>query len=143
MRISDKGMLALSDEWGRTFGNWRVTAEELDAAIELCKAEWERVPENITRAFRSLLNKAIENLRARRDIGKIAEVDYGNPDEKLAQAGAACCKKIKEKNFPNEKWGMQLAKEVAVIFASHKISARQVNPKASELDILKIVLSLV
>jgi hypothetical protein len=62
-RITDHGLLGLSAEWGKTFGGWRVTNEQLDRAIELTKNEWSRMPENITMAFKDILRRseAIKN----------------------------------------------------------------------------------
>lgn len=140
-RLTNEGLLGLSAEWGRTFANWHVTDEEVDAAIELCKDEWNRVPENVTKAFRELLNKAIARCKAKNE--PVHTIYPKSPESELADARAGCCKRIKNKHYANQPWDMPLACEIGTMLTSLEKTARQENPKASDIEILRMVWALI
>lgn len=98
------------------------------------------MPDNVTKAFREMLDKAIARIGA---INKFARAPELSEDEKFAKAGADCCKKIKQKHFPEKKWDMHVAAECGEILASLKRTARQGSPKASDLEIMRIVWGMV
>jgi hypothetical protein len=134
-RIAAKQLLGLSDEWSRLFGKWRVTQEIADKAVDICRKEWERVPVNVTREFEKILSQAMTVVASKNKT--MAPIKSHYWADELTDAGAQICKRIKAKH-PDATWP-----EVSQMLSSHKISVRKENPKASEIEILRMVWGMV
>lgn len=126
-------MMALNDEWVKTFGKWRVTMQEVDLAIELCKAEWTRVPENVTKVFREKLDAAIEKIKTQMGVKSSEPKGYRELDG-VMDAGVKVCARLKEK-YPQASW----MKEIPMLLDGLKNQAKAKHPEASDLEVLRIV----
>lgn len=120
-----------------------MTDDEIDTAIEFCKAEWGRVPENVTKAFREMLDRAIVKSKAIRQLAGNPERKFFSPEQTVSDARAGCCKKIKSKHYADKPWDMNLSCEIGTMLTSLVKTAQQENPKASEIEILRMVWALV
>jgi len=136
-RVTDMTLLALSAEWGKTFGNWRVNADEVDLALEFCKAEWSRVPENVTKGFREMLDRAIEKIKGVSAIEIFPRGTRGFLDA-LIDAGAKISAKLIEKYPEADKMH-----DIPALLISLQKTAREKNPKADDMEIYRIVWGMV
>lgn len=136
-RITSANLKLLSQEWTNFFGKWRVTDQVVDLAVEMACKQWLKMPDNTTKAFSEILCRAQDEVERLKNPQVVVERSFGALDS-LIDACTAVCKKIKQKH-PE----MDYMNDIPIHLNSLRITAKQQNPDADDLALLRIVWGMV